>query len=169
MYDIIRDSTIGQLINTASRGRLLPYTDQKPDYVVPDAYQPPSSRVPSRPVSISHHSSASNREKTNTTVATSPVISPPVAHEPAIVTENTSVHTLERENTIESSGPFVPSRTQTHTGDSETVGGLEAGNVSGTTFRGDASGEKFPSVREKSSYQLVDWDGPNDQDNPRCD
>ncbi|GAA6034701.1 hypothetical protein JCM8097_001130 [Rhodosporidiobolus ruineniae] len=33
--DIFRDSALGQLINWATRGRCLPYADQKPDYVVP--------------------------------------------------------------------------------------------------------------------------------------
>ncbi|KAJ6621478.1 major facilitator superfamily domain-containing protein [Mycena sp. CBHHK59/15] len=33
--DIIRDSTVGQIINWLSRGRLLPNADQRPGYVVP--------------------------------------------------------------------------------------------------------------------------------------
>lgn len=39
--DIIRDSTIGQLINSISNGRFLPYQDQRPDYVVPARFSTP--------------------------------------------------------------------------------------------------------------------------------
>lgn len=39
--DIIRDSTVGQLINFLSSGRFLPYQDQRPDYVVPARFSPP--------------------------------------------------------------------------------------------------------------------------------
>ncbi|KAJ7650947.1 major facilitator superfamily domain-containing protein [Roridomyces roridus] len=33
--DLIRDATVGQILNYVSNGRLLPYADQRPDYVVP--------------------------------------------------------------------------------------------------------------------------------------
>lgn len=36
--DLIRDSTFGALVNYLSHGRLLPYADQRPDYVVPSRY-----------------------------------------------------------------------------------------------------------------------------------
>ncbi|ORY62710.1 major facilitator superfamily domain-containing protein, partial [Leucosporidium creatinivorum] len=40
MFDILRDSTLGQLINYFSRGRLLPYADQRPGYILPARYTP---------------------------------------------------------------------------------------------------------------------------------
>lgn len=40
MKDIIRDSTAGQILNWASRGRILPYEDQRKDYVIPARYLP---------------------------------------------------------------------------------------------------------------------------------
>lgn len=36
--DIIRDSTLGYLVNTFSNGRLFPFADQREDYVVPQRY-----------------------------------------------------------------------------------------------------------------------------------
>ncbi|KAJ7128081.1 major facilitator superfamily domain-containing protein [Mycena filopes] len=42
--DLFRDSTIGQIINYASNGRLLPYPEQRPDYVVPKRFLLPSSQ-----------------------------------------------------------------------------------------------------------------------------
>ncbi|GAA5851013.1 hypothetical protein JCM9279_005258 [Rhodotorula babjevae] len=38
MLDLVRDSTFGQLVNWASKGRLLPYADQRSDYIVPARY-----------------------------------------------------------------------------------------------------------------------------------
>nr|GAT43112.1 benomyl methotrexate resistance protein [Mycena chlorophos] len=36
--DLIRDSTFGQIVNFASKGRIFPYPEQKPGYVVPARY-----------------------------------------------------------------------------------------------------------------------------------
>ncbi|KAJ7803202.1 major facilitator superfamily domain-containing protein [Mycena olivaceomarginata] len=36
--DLIRDSTVGQVINYISKGRVLPYADQRPGYVVPTRF-----------------------------------------------------------------------------------------------------------------------------------
>ncbi|KAK4058478.1 hypothetical protein OIO90_000640 [Microbotryomycetes sp. JL221] len=38
MLDIVRDSSLGQLLNWASRGRVLPYADQRKDYIIPSKY-----------------------------------------------------------------------------------------------------------------------------------
>jgi MFS transporter, DHA1 family, multidrug resistance protein len=43
MKDIIRDSTIGQIINRVSGGRYLPYSDQRSDYSIPSHFILPSS------------------------------------------------------------------------------------------------------------------------------
>lgn len=36
--DIFRDSTVGQILNFVSRGRILPFPDQRPGFVVPSRY-----------------------------------------------------------------------------------------------------------------------------------
>lgn len=38
MLDIVRDSTVGQIINRLSHGKLLAYEDQKPGFVIPERY-----------------------------------------------------------------------------------------------------------------------------------
>ncbi|KAJ7241016.1 major facilitator superfamily domain-containing protein [Mycena haematopus] len=43
VQDLIRDSTIGQIVNYVSGGRLLPYPEQRPGYVVPKRFLLPSS------------------------------------------------------------------------------------------------------------------------------
>ncbi|GAA5936679.1 MFS transporter [Sporobolomyces koalae] len=40
MLDIIRDAPLGQFVNLVSRGRLLPYPDQRPSYVIPERLLP---------------------------------------------------------------------------------------------------------------------------------
>ncbi|KAJ7033705.1 major facilitator superfamily domain-containing protein [Mycena alexandri] len=44
VQDLIRDSTVGQFVNYLSSGRLLPYPEQRPDYVVPKRFLLPSSQ-----------------------------------------------------------------------------------------------------------------------------
>ena len=45
--DIFRDSTVGQFINFVSGGKLLPYQEEQPQFVVPKHF----SVAPSRPTS----------------------------------------------------------------------------------------------------------------------
>jgi len=45
--DLIRDSTLGQIINYASGGKYLSYADQRPDFVVPNHFLLPSDKRPS--------------------------------------------------------------------------------------------------------------------------
>ncbi|GAA6064616.1 hypothetical protein JCM10212_006570 [Sporobolomyces blumeae] len=40
MLDIVRDAPLGQLINWASRGKLLPYPEEKHDYQLPERFLP---------------------------------------------------------------------------------------------------------------------------------
>ncbi|KAF7302366.1 Benomyl methotrexate resistance protein [Mycena chlorophos] len=43
--DLIRDSTLGQLVNFLSNGRFLPYPEQRPGYVVPKRYLLPAKSI----------------------------------------------------------------------------------------------------------------------------
>lgn len=38
MQHLLRESAVGQILNWASKGRILPYPDQRADYVVPSKY-----------------------------------------------------------------------------------------------------------------------------------
>ena len=38
MLHLVRESAVGQVLNWASKGRILPYPDQRADYVVPSKY-----------------------------------------------------------------------------------------------------------------------------------
>ncbi|KAF8305616.1 MFS general substrate transporter [Clavulina sp. PMI_390] len=48
MFDILRESTVGGLLNRASGGRILPFPDQRPDFVIPAKYLA-TSTMASRP------------------------------------------------------------------------------------------------------------------------
>ncbi|KAK7046753.1 MFS general substrate transporter [Favolaschia claudopus] len=69
VQDLIRDSTVGQIINYVSGGRLLLYPEQRPEYVVPNRFLLPSAQR--RPVDSSASDAATlcgeaPSEKTNT-------------------------------------------------------------------------------------------------------
>ncbi|CAK5264110.1 unnamed protein product [Mycena citricolor] len=44
VYDILRDATAGQVLNYLTNGRLLPYPEQRPDFVVPRRFLLPQNR-----------------------------------------------------------------------------------------------------------------------------
>ena len=65
MKDIIRDSTVGQLINRLSSGRYLPYADQRSDYSIPARFIPPSSLSRTQTVSTDDKQILSATEETS--------------------------------------------------------------------------------------------------------
>lgn len=111
MLDLIRDSPFGQLLNHASGGRILPFRDQRSDYVVPAHYLLPPNK------SLRKAASAESDMSTTTRV------------ENLDAGENMSNVTL---NDVQ----------------------LETGTA-----------EK-PAPAFDNAY-LVDWDGPEDPDNPK--
>ncbi|KAM0746368.1 putative caffeine resistance protein [Meredithblackwellia eburnea MCA 4105] len=56
MLDLLRDSPFGLTVNYLSKGKILPFADQRPDYVIPSRYLPggghrPSTSTPPTPPS----------------------------------------------------------------------------------------------------------------------
>jgi MFS transporter, DHA1 family, multidrug resistance protein len=164
MKDIVRDSVVGQIINYLSNGRLLPYADQKPGYVVPEKYRLQSAPI-SRTATIADVYISSPPEKG----LSSDNVSRPAASaspEIGIATTNTSVRTLHPDINATSSENGKESRPQT--GDSDEKGDLEKGSELYETLREDlAIGKLEPDGEVKKGHDLVDWDGPDDPDNPR--
>jgi MFS transporter, DHA1 family, multidrug resistance protein len=142
MIDILRDSTVGQIINRISHGRLLPYPDQRPDYIVPEKYKVNSTRSPSP-----------DPEKSRLPKVT-PELVPPVA---VLNPDNASVRAHNRESFTSNTA------TVAHSGKD-----LEEGNASYETLKDKIDAEDLHSELEKKSDPfLVDWDGPEDPENPR--
>lgn len=155
MFDLIRDSTIGQIINSVSNGRLLPYADQKADYVIPEGYQA-TSGSPSRTMTLTADSAAFDPEK-NISVINAPEVATPST---ALSVSNASVKTLPLETRAPGQKPSKDIDV------SDARGGLEAGIGSVETLCPDMVKKKLQSEATLDPY-LVDWDGPNDPDNPR--
>lgn len=106
MWDIVRDATVGQVLNRLSRGKLLPYPDQRPGYEIPERYLVKQPAEPSSP-------------------------------------------------SIESQRP-CDGATLVDTSGVQTPVDLEK-----------FDSEKKPSPVDAFNPYLVDWDGPDDQDNPK--
>jgi MFS transporter, DHA1 family, multidrug resistance protein len=77
------------------------------------------------------------------------------------------VRTLIRDPAVSSAVPDT-GECRLRVGAGEKEKGLEEGNASCETFREDLVTAKLhPELRVKTDPYLVDWDGPNDPDNPR--
>jgi MFS transporter, DHA1 family, multidrug resistance protein len=124
MFDILRESTVGELLNRASGGRILPYPDQRSDFVIPERYLATSS-----PASTS---TPITRVPTSETLADkASVASAATAFRTNVAVEK--VDTVHSDNTLEA-GPS------------------------------EAAIEKAIDTK---GFQLVDWYGDDDAENPR--
>lgn len=168
MIDIIRDSTIGQVINSLSLGRLLPYADQKSDYVLPEKYR----HLTSTPISPTPTiASTPKLEKTFSLenlpgLATPPLTPPESVH----IDDNASIRIKVRDPVVVANTTAVAGagecRLRAGVGEKEIS--LEEGNAFCEIVRQELVMAKLhPAVGPTTDPYLVDWDGPNDPDNPR--
>ncbi|KAJ4490822.1 major facilitator superfamily domain-containing protein [Lentinula aciculospora] len=74
MVDIIRDSTIGQFINFVSDGKLLPYPEQRPDFVIPPRFLQANAPVSSEPIVSTLTDVKAKKEKALATVVEAIVV-----------------------------------------------------------------------------------------------
>ena len=125
MKDLVRDSFLGQAINSLSGGRLLGYADQKPDYKVPSRYllSPALSQVTTITSTVEQKKAESKSSSHSATACPTPL---PPAHIP----------NSEKESETEDFPDLVADRLR--------------------------------DIEKSGDGYLVDWDGPNDPDNPRC-
>jgi len=165
MKDIVRDSVVGQILNFLSNGRLLPYADQKSGYVVPEKYRLQTAPI-SRTATITDVYIPSPPEKS---LSSDNISSPPTSMPPetGIATRNTSAHTLGPEIDITTtSEDGKESRPQTAGSDEK--GDLEKGSELSEALReGSVVAKLQPDDEVKKSYDIVEWDGLDDPDNPR--
>lgn len=139
MIDLIRDSTLGQLINKLSRGCLLPFTDQRADYVVPERYRyfsPPMSQTGT------FLGDDTNDIIVVKTVVSSTRLASPKSSQTDVRKSAVSVTPATEEKDLESSNASA-----------------EAREPSSTSPQSE--------LERKTNFMLIDWDGPNDPDNPR--
>lgn len=92
--DLVRDSVFGQLVNYATNGRLLPYADQKPGYVVPSYLVDAPASTSSSPSRRGSTPLPPSRTLSQAPTMASTVVSPPET----LVNENGICKELEKES-----------------------------------------------------------------------
>lgn len=156
MKDLIRDSLFGQQINRLTSGRFLAYADQRPDYVVPEKYQLPSSRKASTD-SRDEKDTKPKLEKL-TFGSNLPTVAPtPSRPGDSLTPSNVSVRTLVRDSP-ETVAADLERADWKLRNEAERDKDLEGGEPE--------SEKKTEDVKEYDPF-LVGWDGPDDQDNPQ--
>lgn len=138
--DLIRDSTVGQVINYISKGRLLPYADQRPGYVVPTRFltvDRKQKEIGSDAVTLCEEESEKKRQSRG-------------AATPALERANTAA-TLSGVQSLSASGTTTPSPAE-----------LERASTPATLTEKPVAGN---GVDIPDPY-LVDWE-ENDPDDPQ--
>jgi DHA1 family multidrug resistance protein-like MFS transporter len=145
MKDIIRDSTVGQLINHLSGGRYLPYADQRPDYVIPAHFLLPSA-------SKDELASIDEKPEKATRVAT-PIVTPE-----------------ERFSSNDKNQDAVSVESVTFASTSPPVGGGSMTRINTPVPMGSNHDHEKGSIKEEVlafDPYLVGWNGDDDPDNPQ--
>ncbi|EEB89069.1 hypothetical protein MPER_12882 [Moniliophthora perniciosa FA553] len=165
MKDLIRDSIIGQQINYLSGGRLLPYADQRPGYQVPQRYLSSTlSRVSTATIKVAEEQKkispsypSSTYPSTSVTRCATPI--------PKLPGDKEQIEQLEQE-TVDVDEADRRLREAEHNGETK---------AKPTDNRDAEKGDLQVEVRSVKEVEiepvadlfLVDWDGPEDPDNPR--
>lgn len=196
MLDILRQSTVGELVNGFSHGRLLPYLEQRSDFVVPERYRAISSP------STSFTSPTQNLKGTKTLLGTSglPTKVQSIAEIKKIEAEKAEwqseaptrvpssdalssqqYHGSQAKSTVFDEGPaedqphYLPSSVRgvklEQTDTMETAVDVES-QQSRTAAALEEALEKVESGSKSEREQIggfivVDWYDDNDQENPR--
>jgi len=191
MFDLMRDAPLGQALNYLSKGRLLPYPEERSGYVVPEKYRLHPTEVvgngASDPTLVGSRSQS--RSKNRNSLAPSIPAStysgyPPTAdtYNSRIVAEKASNGEKRggrqfRETDLEEateSGNENPERQR-----SSSREGSIGGRSTDTQTREKHEREhwtkkmlKDPQVAKREGLEddyeyLVKWDGPDDPDNPQ--
>lgn len=148
--DLFRDSSIGQLVNYLSKGRLLPYADQLSTYEIPARYLP-SSALNSASATLC----GTPGVKSGTTTPLSPVLPRTSSEENANLNAKSEVTTL-----VDAEGVIKPTLSS----------GGEKEGIENQLEKGDLKLKELEGKEEQEVVfepYLVDWDGPLDPDNPR--
>ncbi|GAA5830956.1 hypothetical protein JCM5353_004453 [Sporobolomyces roseus] len=195
MRDTLRSSSLGQILNYLSNGRLLPYPEERPDYTIPDRYRlhPDDLRGTgaSEPTLVDNRSTSKNSKFRNS-VALSIPDSNHSGYPPTPATYNSRSLFTEKgaddtEKAKQSTRPTEGSDVERGGRDNEDVALREtstrAGSIGG---RSVDTQEKVKREREhwtkrmmrdpelvkreglEDDYEyLVRWDGPDDPENPQ--
>lgn len=141
MSDTFRDSTVGVFINTLSRGRYLPYPDQRPGWTVPESLLLKTASTSATATVIS--------EKRGSTIP-----KPTPSREDII--EDSEIPVRSSEDDLP-----VPAAHRTSLSYAE-KGGKDGYSVNVDMVREETIQDAY------SGTVIVDWYNDHDPDNPKC-
>ena len=172
MPDLLRDSVLGQFLNSVSGGRILPYSDQRNGFAVPKHFRADFiSRSASRATIVGDATppglkKVASAEKSLSDLA-SPTLDLPSYPETAVTSSAASTRTVVRDSTISAITTAVVDAAECR---------LRKG-VNSNPEEGDAFCEKardelavaklHPEQVSEQDSNLVGWYGASDPDNPR--
>ncbi|KAF7978259.1 hypothetical protein HWV62_1086 [Athelia sp. TMB] len=172
MPDLIRDSVLGQFLNSVSGGRILPYSDQRVGFVVPKHFRADFiSRSASRATIIGDSTSPalkkiSSSEKSLSDLA-SPTLDLPSYPETAVTSSAASTRTVVQDSTISAITTAVVDAAECRLRKGVNSN-PEEGNAFCEKARDELAVAKLhPEQVSEQDPNLVGWYGANDPDNPR--
>lgn len=154
MFDIVRDSTLGQGLNALFG--VFPYEDQRPEYVVPSRYLPTSRGLSTAPTVVDEKAAKFSLEKTPSALPVSSAAS-----------SSSDLRTVAEDSRRQSTATFVASHI--YPGRDEQNDHVEDGLKKEEHYNLDVTpgeGQIQPPV-DHPEYVIVGWNGDDDQDNPR--
>ncbi|ESK95480.1 benomyl methotrexate resistance protein [Moniliophthora roreri MCA 2997] len=165
MKDLIRDSIIGQQINYLSGGRLLPYADQRPGYQIPQRYLSHTlSRVSTATIKVAEEQKkispsypSSTYPSTSATRCATPI--------PILPGDKEQIERVEQE-TVDVEEADRRLREVKHDGETKPKPAANRDAEKGD-LRVEVRSVKEVEMEPVVDPFLVDWDGPEDPDNPR--
>lgn len=167
MKDILRDSVLGQFLNSVSGGRILPYSDQRKDFVVPERFRTDFlSRSGSR-ATIVGDSTPPDLKKIVSVEKSLSELPLPTYPQTALTSSAASTRTVVRDSTISAAETAIVDAAAKRLQQGGDVN-LEDGNVGWEKHRDDlANVQLHPDQVQVQDSNLVGWYGPDDSDNPR--
>lgn len=168
MKDIIRDSTVGQLLNGLSGGRILPYADQRKDFVVPERYRTTSlSRITSGGTVLGNTTppDLKKSEKESLDSGLSSPLETAVPSEAASIRSHAGAHESTFDAKTTATSDLAQCRLRTGV---TAPASPEDGNPLCEKLRDELAVQLHPELQKDKNSELVGWYGPDDQDNPRC-
>jgi DHA1 family multidrug resistance protein-like MFS transporter len=167
MKDIIRDSTVGQLLNGLSGGRILPYADQRKDFVVPERYRTTSlSRITSGGTVLGNTTppDLKKSEKESLDSGLSSPLETAVPSEAASIRSHAGAHESTFDAKTTATSDLAQCRLRTGV---TAPASPEDGNPLCEKLRDELAVQLHPELQKDKNSELVGWYGPDDQDNPR--
>ncbi|GAA5871626.1 hypothetical protein JCM16303_000812 [Sporobolomyces ruberrimus] len=190
MLDTVRDAPLGQLVNLFSKGRLLPYREERPGYIVPKEYRFDAEDVTgngaSEPTLVESRRHSKNRNSLAWSIPNSVSSGyPPTSNEKErynsrVIAEKANGGKGEGDSQLREADLEVGARESSELrGEQRSRSGSLGGRSTDTRTRKKREREhwtkkmlKDPKIAKQEGLEddyryLVKWDGPDDPDNPQ--